>query len=262
MAKRKGDVPRLEDEVTPCGKKLRSAEKPSTRRLRKSDSVIQPPVFVVEEDSSENMASEQSARSPKPPSAEEFKAMLRDGLANVAKKEQLDQMMIQIKGNSNALISLERKFDNTNEANEKRFRRLESRIDGVGTTLSGRPMDIEESKRAAYEKSRRSLRAWPISGDDDDTINAGFRDFAVGALLVEDTVVREAKIVDIVRVRSSPQNVAYDEILVTFEDANERDFYFAKARNLAAYRNEQGAPTAGLRMDIPSTPSTDLPAPE
>ena len=37
---------------------------------------------------------------------------MRDSLANIAKKEQLDRIMSQIKSNSNALVSLERKGDN------------------------------------------------------------------------------------------------------------------------------------------------------
>ena len=50
--------------------------------------------------------------------------------------------------------------------------------------------------------------------------------------------------------RSSPQNPVYLEALVTFQDYTERDYFFSKARNLASYRNEEGNPTAGLRMDV------------
>lgn len=37
------------------------------------------------------------------------------------------------------------------------------------------------------------------------------------------------------------------EALVTFHD---RDF-FSKARNLSEYRDDSGAPTAGIRLDVP-----------
>ena len=230
MAKRRTELPRLDEEATPSGKKLRSAEKPHARRPRKPENQPPQPAFDVEEEEGYDMAA-----SPKPPSAEEFKTMLREGLANVAKKEQLDQMMVQIKGNSNALISLERKVDSTNEANDRRFKRIEDRL--IDNPNQG-SASYEESKRAAYEKSRRSLRAWPIAGEDNDAMNASFRDFAVDALLIQDTVVRNAKIQSIVRVRSSPHNVAYSEVLVTFNDFEERDFYFSKAKNLATYRDE------------------------
>ena len=40
------------------------------------------------------------------------------------------------------------------------------------------------------------------------------------------------------------------EIIVTFQDPTERDYYYSKAKNLAQYRDDAGNPTAGLRMDI------------
>ena len=108
-----------EEQNTPILKKLRSAE-----CLRRSVRTEQPapPVFVIEEDSD---SSSNMPGSPKPPTADEFKSMLREGLSNVAKKEHLDQMMQQIKGNSQALISLERKMEPTNESNERRFKLIE-----------------------------------------------------------------------------------------------------------------------------------------
>ena len=52
-------------------------------------------------------------------------------------------------------------------------------------------------------------------------------------------------------VYSSVKGESYLEILVTFEDAAERDFYFSKARNLSQFHDDKGQATAGLRMDIP-----------
>lgn len=95
------------------------------------------------------------------------------------------------------------------------------------------------------------MRAWPISGDDSDSLNAAFRDFAVEALQVPDTVVRETRFVDIIHVRSSPNNAIYLEALITFKEVSDRDYYFAKACNLAECRNDDGTPSAGLCLDIP-----------
>ena len=101
-----------EEENTPTGKRSRPATAPTSagRKSRKSS----PPVFIVDPEEDQTImptSNNDSARSPKPPSAEEFKAMLREGLANVAKKEQLDVMMTQVKGNAEALRSLEQKVD-------------------------------------------------------------------------------------------------------------------------------------------------------
>ena len=158
-------------------------------------------------------------------------------------------MMTQIKNNSVSLTSLERKFDSTNESNERRFRSIEERLENPPPTLQI-PNRDSDPRRAAFDKARRSMRVWPIKGDDQDEINAEFRDFAIEALLVPDTVVRNAGIVEVIRVRSSPHASIYLEVLVTFQDSQEHDFYFSKAKNLASFRDDEGNPTAGVRLDI------------
>ena len=256
--KRMADNTPLE-ENTPTGKKSRSAEWPTSLRRTRRSETARLPVFEVAEDKDEGEVFEEAvtmqneqAKSPKPPTAQEFKAMLREGLANVAKKEQVEQMMNQIRSNSSALASLESKVDSTSEANERRFRRIEDKLDRSADDLArGSLSNLDASKRAAFDKARRSMTAWPIEGKDDDTMDTNFKDFAVEALLVPDTIVRTARITDIIRVRSSPQNAAYMEVLVTFEDVNERDYYFSKAKNLAPCREPDGTSTAVLRMNIP-----------
>ena len=42
----------------------------------------------------------------------------------------------------------------------------------------------QNSQEAAYDKTKRSLPSWPIKGDDDDNLDANFRDFAVEALQI------------------------------------------------------------------------------
>ena len=174
--------------------------------------------------------------------------MLREGLANVAKREQLEQMIVQIKGNSAALVSLEWKVDSTNETNKRRFQIIEEKLDQGPIEDRGR--ERTDPRQAAFDKARRSMRIWPIDGEDQHQLNAAFRDFAVEALLVSDTVVRTAGITDVIRVRSSPQGNVYKEILVSFRDPQERDYYFSKAKNLACFRDKDGNPTADIRMDV------------
>ena len=250
-SKRKADLAPTEQEVTPTGKKPKQSTSSTGRRQRKLSTAGSVSPFVIEISPQKEMPSnnggDASQRSPKPPSAEEFKAMLKDGLANVAKKEQLDRMMVQISSNTDALQSLQKRVDTTNEATERRFLAIEERIQQQPTRMDS----LDRSRRAAFEKSRRSLRIWPIKGDDTDELDASFKDFAVDALMVPDTVVRQTALAEIIRVRSSPRNAVYMEALVTFKDQMQRDFYFSKAKHLAPYRDESGAPTAGIRMDIP-----------
>ena len=190
--KRRAEESKPEDNTTPGSKKIRLAASGSTgRRTRRTEQetatnatlCVSP--FVV--DQTPGMTSADPPRSPKPPSAEEFKAMLRDNLA----------------------------------------------------------------RRAAFNKVRRSFRVWPIKGNDSDELDANFRDFAIEALLIPDTVIRDIRFEEILQVRTSPQNNVYMEALVTFQDDHDRDFFFSKARNLAEYRDSEGRPTAGNRLAVP-----------
>ena len=119
---------------------------------------------------------------------------------------------------------------------------------------------MDWSKEAAFEKSRRSIREWPIDGNNQNGLDATFRDFVVEALLVSDTVVRDTRFPEIIRVRLSPNSSVYLEALVTFENSSDRDFYFACARNLAQFRDDEGRHTAGMHLDIP-LPHAHLQAP-
>ena len=56
------------------------------------------------------------------------------------------------------------------------------------------------------------MRVWPISGDDEDSLDASFKDFAVDALQIPDTTVRLTRLASILRVRSSPNVAAYLEV--------------------------------------------------
>ena len=152
--KRRVDVEcEVEEEVTPVGKRPKPAQQVSAGKKLKKSSLLTPPVFEIEatEEAVGKMPSENAPpRSPKPPSAEEFKLMLREGLANLAKKEQLDTMMLQIKGNSEVLQSLEDRVESNNNATERRFLTIEERINQASWPVRNSQQD--ESRRARSKK--------------------------------------------------------------------------------------------------------------
>ena len=80
---------------------------------------------------------------------------------------------------------------------------------------------------------------------------ANFRDFAIDALLIPDGIFQETKIQEIIRVRNSPSGRVHMEARVTFDQTNDRDYFSSKARNLAEYRDQDGHPQAGVRLDVP-----------
>ena len=160
-SKRKSDDPKTNEECTPGAKKPRAVALSAGKKTKRSESTTTPVVVPVFDSNSGGETETENAmpeerRSPKPPTAEEFRAMLRDGLANVAKKDQLDLMMTQIRGNAAAIQSLERKVDSTNEANDERLKKIEERLDRDPLSAGAA---VSDSRRAAFDKSRRSLRA-------------------------------------------------------------------------------------------------------
>ena len=114
-----------------------------------------------------------------------------------------------------------------------------------------RPHTEHTSREAAYDKARRSLRAWPIEGDNQCQLLESFKNFALEALQIPREVYNDTKISEIIRVRNSPTGRVHQEIRVTFELMRYRDFFSSAARNLADYKDEEGRLEARVRMDVP-----------
>ena len=186
----------------------------------------------------------------KPPTAEEFRAILQEGLSTVAKKEDLDKLMGQVDRNATAINSinarindLEGQFRQANGGQEQRFRDLEIKLD--------QPASDHQSREAAYDKARRSLRVWPIKGEDEKEMRGNLTEFAINALLIDEDTMDSIAIKEIIRVRSSPNGNVHQEVRVTFASVSDRDFVNSRATNLEEYRDGSGRPEAGVRMDVP-----------
>lgn len=121
------------------------------------------------------------------------------------------------------------------------MRNLETKLTHDMPSASLRKHD---SREAAYDKARLSLRIWPIKGNDKEELEMSFREFAIEALQVSQQTMDEILLAEIIRV--------YMEVNITFFTVSDRDFFNSEPSNLASFRNEQGLPEAGIRMDIPS----------
>ena len=69
----------------------------------------------------------------------------------------------------------------------------------------------EKARLKKYERARRSLRVWPISGNDSDTISKKLREFLRGALAYDEHGVDRLDITWVERIRSSQKVGTYDE---------------------------------------------------
>lgn len=116
--------------------------------------------------------------------------------------------------------------------------------------LRVREENIAKSDR--YSVARRSLRIWPVRGDNDDEVRAAAVRFlrekmSIDALDVPDECIYR------VRRSKPPRKLRVKwEAIVTFEDKYARDTVAAHGKNLADFIDEQGLPTAGTRIDYPS----------
>ena len=79
---------------------------------------------------------ETMAERSKPPTAEEIRAILNEGLSKVARREDIKQVMVHVDRNAGAINSinarlndLEGQIRSTNGGQEDRFRDLEMKID-------------------------------------------------------------------------------------------------------------------------------------
>ena len=164
-------------------------------------------------------------------------------------------VMDRVDRNTNAITAMnmrmtniEGKISNSEHIQQTRVMELEERITHDRFMLGSRT-----SRETAYDKARRSLRVWPIKGENDSELKMNFREFATDALLISADAVESTRIAEIIRVRTSPAGRAYLEICVTFETVKERDFFNSKARNLTCLLYTSPSPRDRQKSRMPSS---------
>ena len=130
--------------------------------------------------------------------------------------------------------------------------------------LSSRVADLERGgvqrgnrshKRAIltddYLFARRSLRLWPVVGTSKEAAWGGVGDFINGTLGVSGEDIGQEDIESVKRILDQPTSAPDDEVLVTFFDSKKRDLVMSHSVNLAPMVDQEGKPTAGVRLEIP-----------
>ena len=103
----------------------------------------------------------------------------------------------------------------------------------------------------AFLKAIRSVRIWPIKGNNAQELTAAVEEFLQNALCMQARDLDQVIMEDIRRVRSAPRSKQHDEVCVIFREAETRDLILSYARNLASYVDKNGDPSAGIRMEVP-----------
>ena len=107
---------------------------------------------------------------------------------------------------------------------------------------------IDDEQRM-FEKARRSLRIWPLDGENQEEMLKEVKNFCYNTLMLPEGT--NLGIETVSRVRSSPRGHSFKEIAVLFRENFYRDRILSKGPKLASYRDDEGKPTCGMRLQIP-----------
>ena len=122
----------------------------------------------------------------------------------------------------------------------------------TGTSSTRAIMDSQLDRRQEkYDTARRSLRIWPVNGKDEKDLNVETWRFIRQRLLVPDDELGGKQIERIRRIRSAKKAKIQFEVSVLFNEIAARDRVAAHGKNLAPYQNQDGTPSAGMRIEYP-----------
>lgn len=201
----------------------------------------------------------------------DMKKFIREELKKVASKEQLEEIVDSIKKNSGEIKSVcERMDKQEDEVNTIRgsIQRLEHKATedrrgldrkikaavteaiSASSVQVGGAAKMEEKRFEEYDRARRAIRVWPITGESMLELRDGVEGFVMNALLVDDFSQEWVDTVE--RVPAARRGAAHSEVVVFFVDKTRRDEVFSARTRLATYIDANGKPTSGMRMHIPS----------
>ena len=140
--------------------------------------------------------------------------------------------------------------DRRSRKNEEAILQLRNSVAEIGRKMerstSEKTCTKQTPNEIAYNLALRQLRMWPLKAE-----AKAVDEFLKGALLINDddghTIVYE----QIEKIPSLPRARQHSEILVTFKNAGMKDIVLSYVRNLSAYIDKDGNPTAGIRLEIP-----------
>ena len=99
--------------------------------------------------------------------------------------------------------------------------------------------------------ARRSIRLWPIRGDDESAMWEEVGDFLHDTLAIRADNVGQNDIESVSRVQGSGIVAENGEALITFFDKKKRDLVLTHSPSLASKVDSDNRPTAGIRLEIP-----------
>ena len=109
----------------------------------------------------------------------------------------------------------------------------------------------DENQARTYYKSSRSLRLWPVPGQNQGELLRSVEVFLRDSLGMAESEVNLEDIEMVRRLKTGRRSKAKDEALVVFKDQLVRDNVSRRAPNLSECFDSERNPTAGIKMEIP-----------
>lgn len=203
------------------------------------------------------------AKMPEAPGLEAIASLLDDKLRRVATVDDVNQAVRavaeKVELNSSVIRELAARLTEVERRNNPGTRtpstagRKEKEAgDTHSVYLAGaRTLAQEDARVTEFEVARRSMRIWPIRGENEDSMREALGEFFRGALMMQRHEVDFLPICDVKRAKATDSAYVHGEVIVTFDCAGDRDEIYRKAAKLAPYRDERNKPTAGFRQEIP-----------
>ena len=180
----------------------------------------------------------------------DLEKLLDKKFAVLVTSKQVDQMSARIEKNESDIQDIRKSIDDLHNKFEAGRSASEPRTPLKRMDRPRRNSLIGPGRELSFTISRRSLRMWPIKGNNEDEMSAAYLNFIRNALRIPEKEADSMKVERIRRTRTSPNAPAYLEACVTFRDPDDRDYVASKSVNLAMQRDKEGKPLAVIRMDV------------
>ena len=126
-------------------------------------------------------------------------------------------------------------------------------LNPAAESLSRRENDSSDVNN--FWRARRSIRIWPVTGDNQDELSNNVGVFFFEKMLIprEDLTsdcIEQVRKISMSRLRRGRTSQIQNEVLVTFKDVRTRDCAWSYAYNLGRLRIE-GSQGVGIRIEVP-----------
>ena len=176
-------------------------------------------------------------------------------------KQKIDRMDETVKGNS---VRLDRQ-EATAKMNQAHIAEIRAELRSIRDEPTAQhepspPAAVPRQSQRLHDedlaRARRSLRLWPVPGNSRLEL---WR--AAGAFVTQNlglTDLAESVFEDVSKVALPSGPGVKDEVLVRFKDPTVRDSVIGSSAKLAPFRDANGRPTAGIRIEVPPHLQTEF----